>query len=216
MVNHTRLISTLCLVLSITPLLQSCTPAAQAQLDQNLSKAVSIKYVHIANVKSFQEQVGGHSSLLVGVDNNSFWAVFEICSLDVQGSALSSGFNYSADKFFVEAASANYGVATPGNINVASVVMSSQSTQVTSAARDAFSLSPTTQLFPKQFYPNLKYRIAIFVKENPVGYHGESMTLKYDGQPQIAALVQNVSPGNPAFRDFYLRSASPPITGSCP
>ncbi|MGZ8292622.1 MAG: hypothetical protein ACXW2U_00850 [Telluria sp.] len=43
-----------------------------------------------------------------------------------------------------------------------------------------------------------------------------SMTLSYDGQPQVAALVQNVSPAKPEFRPFYDHSVSPDIVGTCP
>ena len=216
MIYYTRFIITLCLVLSTALLVQSCTPSAQTQLNQNLSKAVAMKYVHVANVRMLQAPMDGSQMQMVGVDNGSFWAVFDICSLDVQGSALTGGFSYSAERFYIDAGSVRYSSANPGNINVASVGMSSQSPQVTNAVHAAFSLSPTTQFFPKQFYPNLKYRIAIFVKENPSGYHGEAMTLNYDGQPQVAALVQNVSPGNPEFRSFYNSGVSPPIIGTCP
>ncbi|WP_333687881.1 hypothetical protein [Methylococcus capsulatus] len=215
MVTRTRRIGTLCLVLLTSLLIQGCPPSSQQELDQNLKKAIVMKYVHVANVKMFQTQVGGSQSQLVGVNDGSFWALFDICTLDIQGSAL-TGFNYDASKFFIDAGSTSYSSATPGNVNVSSVVMSSQSAQVLNAVHDAFSLSPATQYFPKQFYPNLRYRIAIFVKENPSGYRGDAMTLKYDGQPQVAAVVQNVSPGNPQFRDFYNAGGSPQIDGICP
>jgi hypothetical protein len=207
--RHSR-ISTLCLALLAAPLLQSC-----AEISANVSKAVAMKYVHVANVKMIQVQIGGSQSQLVGVDNGSFWAVFDICSIDVQGSAL-TGFSYNANSFFIDAGTVKYGVATPGVVNVSSVPLSSQSPQVTSAVHDAFGLSPSTQFFPKQFYPNLKYRIAIFVKENPTGYVGDTMTLQYDGQPQVAALVQNVASTNPDFRPFYNHGVSPQIVGTCP
>lgn len=77
----------------------------------------------MANVRMLQAPIGNSQAQLVGVDNGSFWAVFDICSLDVQGSSL-TGFNYDAGRFLVEMQSSNYGSATPGNVNVASVVMS--------------------------------------------------------------------------------------------
>ncbi|MER2514196.1 MAG: hypothetical protein ABTQ25_17570 [Nitrosomonas ureae] len=215
MITRTRHIDLFSLTLLTLMLIQGCTPSGQKELDDNLKKAIAMKYVHVANVKSFQTQVGASQSQLVGVTNGSFWAIFDVCTLDIQGSALTD-FNYDASKFFIDGGSANYGAGNPGNVNVASVVMSSQSSQVLDAVHNAFSLSPVTQFFPKQFYPNLKYRIAIFVKENPAGYTGDVMTLKYDGQPQVAALVQSVSPGNPAFRDFYNAGVSPAIIGTCP
>lgn len=215
MFNHTRLISTLCLVLPITLWLQSCSQSSLSEFNENLSKAVVMKYVHVANVQMFQTRNGNTQSQFVGVNNGSFWAVFEICTLDVQGSAL-NGFSYNTDSFYIDAGNAKYSSATPDTINVSSVTMSSQAPLVIEAARNAFSLSPTTQFFPKQFYPNLKYRIAIFVKENPAGYHGEAMTLEYNGQPAVAALVENVTPGNPDFVSFYNHSVSSPIVGTCP
>lgn len=211
MVTRTRYIGSLSLALLNLILIQGCTPSAQKELDDNLKKAIVMKYVHVANVKGFQAEAG----TLVGVTHGSFWAIFEVCTLDIQGSAL-TGFSYDASKFFIDGGSANYGAGNPGNVIVASDVRSSQSYQVLDAAHNAFSLSPTTQFFSKQFYPNLKYRIAIFVKENPAGYTGDAMALKYDGQPQVAALVQDVSPRNPSFRDFYNPGASPAIVAACP
>lgn len=215
MISRTLPVGTVCLIVLTALSLQSCSDQANQEIDENAKKMVTMKYTHIANVKSFQATVGGSASQLVGVDNGSFWAVFEICSLDIQGSTL-TGMNYDAGKFFIDAGPVTYGSATPGNVNVSSVVMSSQSPQVLDAAGSTFSLSPTTQFFPKQFYPNLKYRIAIFVRENPAGYQGDALTLKYNGQPQVAAAVQNQSPGNPDFRAFYNPPASPQIVGTCP
>lgn len=210
MLKRARLFSALFLALSGMPLLQGC-----AEIDQNVKKAVWMKYTHVANVRMFQTQSGVSQTQFVGTGTNSFWAVFDLCTLDVQGSSL-SGFSYNANNFFIDAGSASYGSSTPGNVNAGGSALSSQDPQVINAVRQAFSLSPTPQFFPKQFYPNLRYRIAIFVRENPSGYQGGSMTLKYSGQPQVAALVENVSPGSPSFRDFYNPFASAPIASTCP
>ncbi len=208
-INHFGL--PLFFALSALLLLQSCTNTEQNQVDQNFRKAVWMKYTHVANVKDFQYQSNGYS-----VSQGAFWAIFDICSLDVQGSSLaSSGFNYNAERFYIEEGSTKYGPTAPGNINVSSVSMSSQNPRVLDAARGIFSLSPKFETFPKQFYPNLKYRIAVFVKENPTGYRGESMTLKYDGQPHVTAFVQNITPTHPEFREFYTRSSAS-IVGTCP
>jgi len=206
-----RLVSSVCLIVLIAFSLQSCGPTANNELDQNLKKAVVMKYVHLANVGSFQNQ----SSQFQGVNNGSFWALFDICTLDIQGSSL-TGFNYDSAKFFIDAGTATYGSTTPGNVNSTLGVKSSQDLQVLNAVSQTFSLNPATQFFPKQFYPGLKYRIAIFVKENPAGYQGDAMTLKYNGQPEVAALVQGVSPGNPAFIPFYNPGATPQIVSTCP
>lgn len=190
--------------------LQGC-----AEIDANLKKAVTIKYAHVANVRMFQATIDNSQRQLVGVTPGSFWALFDVCSIDVQGSTL-TGFNYDVNRFVIDAGSAAYGAGTPGVINVSSVTHSSQSPVVLTAASSVFHLGPFAQYLPKQFYPNLRYRVAIFVRDNPSGYHGETMTLRYDGQPQVAALVQNVASNNPAFIDFYNPSSSPGIASACP
>lgn len=205
-----RRIAAFCMLLSCLPLLHGC-----AEIDANLKKAVAMKYAHVANVNMFQAQVGAGERQFVGVENGSFWAIFDICTLDVQGGSL-SGFSYDANRFYVEAAGNRYGASNPGTVNVAGVPMSSQSAMVVDGASDAFKLSPITQFFPKQFYPNLRYRIAVFVRAHPNGYHGEIMNLQYDGQPQVAALVQNVGMPNPVQYPFYLPSSTPPIASTCP
>lgn len=190
-------------------LLQGC-----AEIDAGLQRAVTIKYAHVANVRMFQATIDNSERQLAGVDNGSFWALFDVCSVDVQGSSL-TGFTYHVDHFFIDAGSASYGAGNPGVVNVSSVTQSSQSALVLDAASRSFQLGPRTQFLPKQFYPNLRYRIALFVRERPAGYQGEVMTLRYNGQPQVAALVQNVGSLTPQFRDFYQPRASPPISGAC-
>lgn len=206
-----RLLGLLAPLVALTaPLLQGC-----AEIDAGLNKAVAIKYAHVANVAMFQATVDGSQRQLLGVTPGSFWALFDICSIDVQGSTL-TGFAYDVDRFFIEEGGASYGTSTPGVINVASVVHASQSALVLDAASSAFKLGPRAQWLPKQFYPNLKYRIAIFVRERPVSYRGDIMTLRYDGQPQVAALVQNAGVSRPDLRDFYLPGPSRAIDSTCP
>jgi hypothetical protein len=211
MANRYRRIRTLCLVLSTLFLLQAC-----AEVDANLKKMVVIKYAHLANVGQFQGAADGvHQSLLVGVNPGSFWAIFDVCSIDVQGSGL-AGMQYDASKFVAEAGSGSYGPSdTLGVVNVASVPMPSESPPVRAALKDAFSLGPASQYFPKGFYPTLKSRIAIFVREAPVGYRGDAMGLRYNGQPDVAALVQNAGDNNPAAIPFYM-GKSAIIASTCP
>jgi hypothetical protein len=184
-------------------------------VDANLKKTVVIKYAHVANVRQFQGTTDGVSqSSLVGVNPGSFWAVFDVCSIDIQGINL-TGMQYEARKFVAEAGTGTYGPSNPDTVNVASVPMSSESPQVRAALADAFSLGPVSQFFAKGFYPTLKWRIAIFVREAPVGYKGDTMSLRYNGQPDVAALVQNAGGNNPASLGFYLKSSSG-IVSSCP
>src|SRR5215218_104243 len=117
MISRTLPIGKVCLIMLTVLLAQSCSDQANQGIDENAKKLVIMKYSHIANVRSFQATIGASAAQLVGVDNGSFWAVFEICSLDVQGSTL-TGINYDAGKFFIDTGSATYGSATPGNVNV--------------------------------------------------------------------------------------------------
>lgn len=211
MINRCRRICMLWVVLSIMGLLQAC-----AEVDTNLKKMVVIKYAHLANVSQFQAAADGdQQSLLVGVNPGSFWAIFDVCSIDVQGSSL-TGMQYDASKFVAAAGNGMYGPSDPlGVVNVASVPMPSDSLPVRTALNDAFVLGPTSQFFPKGFYPALKSRIAIFVREAPLGYHGDAMVLRYNGQPDVAALVQNADGNNPAAIAFYL-GKSAEISTLCP
>lgn len=206
-----RRICMLWLVLLMMGLLQAC-----AEVDTNLKKMVVIKYAHLANVSQFQGAADGvHQSLLVGVNPGSFWAIFDVCSIDIQGSSL-TGMQYDASKFVADAGSGTYGSPDPlGVVNVASVTMSSDSAPVRAALTDAFVLGPTSQFFPKGFYPTLKSRIAIFVREAPPGYHGDAMVLRYNGQPDVAAQVQNADGNSPAAIAFYL-GKSAGISSLCP
>jgi hypothetical protein len=199
MINRCRRICMFWLVLLTVGLLQAC-----AEVDTNLKKMVVIKYAHLANVSQFQAAADGdHQSLLVGVNPGSFWAIFDVCSIDVQGSSL-AGMQYEASKFVADAGNDTYASSDPlGVVNVASVPMPSDSPPVRAALNDAFALGPTSQFFPKGFYPTLKSRIAIFVREAPVGYHGDAMVLRYNGQPDVAALVQNADGNSPAAIAFY-------------
>lgn len=211
MINRRCRICMLWLVLLTMGLLQGC-----AEADTNLKKMVVIKYAHLANVSQFQAVAdGAHQSLLVGVNPGSFWAIFDVCSIDIQGSGL-TGMQYEAGKFVADAGNGTYASSDPlGVVNVASVPMPSDSPMVRAALNDAFALGPTSQFFPKGFYLTLKSRIAIFVREAPVGYHGDAMVLRYNGQPDVAALVQNADGNNPAAIAFY-PGKSAGISSLCP
>jgi hypothetical protein len=216
-VNRALFAGIFCMVLLAAGVLQSCS-GPNTELDENLKKAVFMKYTHVANVKSFQN--GGFQ--YQGVTNGSFFALFDVCSINITGSGITS-LNYDTSKFFIDAGSGGlYGFTVPGYAGSAIVGRSDAQAfgaftpEIVNAANNAFSLSPPTQVFPKQFYPTLKYRIAIFVKDNPAGYLGDSMTLKYAGQPQAAVSVENVSPGNPAFVPFYGPGSTAQIVGTCP
>jgi hypothetical protein len=200
------------LVLSTMFLLQAC-----ADLDAGLKKAVVIKYAHIANVHQFQGSPdnGNRQWLIGGVAPGSFWAIFEVCSLDVQGSSL-AGMQYDTRKFVADAGSGTYGPLDPGVVNAAGNALPSDNAQVLAALRSTFALGTDSQYFPRGFYPRLNSRIAIFVKAAPVGYHGEDLVLHYNGQPEVAAIVQNAGVDSHADIPFYLSGSSWLGKNACP
>lgn len=204
---HTHLHTCCCLLLAIA--VSGC-----AQLDTGLKKAVIIKYDHLANVRSFQANIDNHSSLLFPVQSGSFWAIFEVCSIDVQGKDL-SGFSYDVDRFVADAGNGSYPATSDGLVNVASVPMAARSPTVRAAAFQVFALGPAAQYFPRQFYPSLRYRFAIFIPESPIGYHNDTMLLRYDGAPQAAVVAQHQGRERPAVLDFYLPAAGPPLASGC-
>lgn len=78
-------------------------------------EAVAFQYDHVANVKRihFTNPIAGVAGNFVEpVNQGGFWAIFVICSLDVQGSELTS-FNYNAGNFFVENGNTSYGAMQP-------------------------------------------------------------------------------------------------------
>jgi len=200
------------IAIAMVPLLhgcRGCTP--NPEVDRNLQHLVWMKYAHVANVHEMEAPAPSGTVRLTPTEHG-FWAVFDICTLDVQGSAL-PGFNYDANNFYVDGGTVSYGPPNPGPVNVSGTGRSSNDADVRSLVHDALKLGPETQYFPKQFYPTLRYRIAVYVREYPSGYQGEAMTLKYGGNP---AMVQDVSPGKPDDRPFFQYSASPPIASTCP
>lgn len=191
-------------------LLQGCTSCSDPQATQNLSRLVWMKYTHVANVHEM-DAPGPTGILRLTANSGGFWAIFDICTLDVQGSALSS-FNYNAANFFVDGGTVSYGPGNPGSVNAGGTNRGSNDPAVTGPAHTALKLSPTTQTFPKALHL-LRYRVAVFVKEQPPGYANDTLALKYANHPTT---MQNLSPGNPDIRGFYNPQASPAIVSTCP
>ncbi len=181
---------------------------------ENLSRLVWIKYVHVANVTSMQADYQNRTIQISpsGGAMGGFWAVFDICSLDVQGKAL-AGFNYSAGNLYVEEGKAKYGPMNPGGVNYSGSAKTSVDLDVQEVVRIALKLSPSSQYFPKQFYPSLRYRVAVYVNGYPSGYKGGILDLSYANHPVV---MQNITNDRPAARPFYNPVASAEIVSTCP
>jgi hypothetical protein len=162
-------------------------------LDSALKKAVEIKFDHVANIPEirFDENLNlGADGAIGSVSsrNQGFWAVFVICSIDVQGREVET-FNYDAANFFVEYEGVDYKLPLLPN-----TLTFGASTQTNNAANTPLvaagiikklHLGPMRQAFPRGFYPSLNYRIAILIPNELRTYRGEQLTLRYGGHPTI-------------------------------
>ena len=204
------------LTLTAAALLQGCQGCTQdPQIQENLKKAVWIKYTHIANVKRFQPNMG-NSIQYNGVNNDGFWAVFEICSIDVSGSAL-TGFTYNIGKFEIELPAGNVSKSTPGLVARSDAqARPSPGPEVDGVVRAALEKGPVTQFLGKQLHDKPGFRFAILLNNNPAGYQNTAMDLDYLGQPEAAVVVQRVVHDNPAEIPFYNHGVSPEIASRCP
>jgi hypothetical protein len=202
--------------LAMALLLAGCEGCTDTSTQQNLSKAVWIKYVHLANVRRFQPN-NGNSLQYSGANNNSFWAVFEICSIDVAGSAL-SGFKYDTGKFVITVGSDEISKATPGQVARSDATgLPSPGAQIDSAVHAGLETEPITEFLPKQKYVKPGYRFAIFLNNRPAAYEGGPMELHYQGQPDAAVVVQNALPEQrPKEVEFFNKGVSAEIVSTCP
>jgi hypothetical protein len=172
--------------------INGCDSCQNNSLDTGLKNAVVFQYDHVANVHEIRfpnkVEISGTFGLnSVSPVEGGFWAVFVLCSLDVQGKEIQT-FNYDASKFFVEYEGQSYGPLQPFKVRYeASTSLNSptDTPKVAAAIANELQLGPSTQPFPRGFYPSLNYRIAILIPQALQTYRGEQLTLTYTGQPSI-------------------------------
>lgn len=162
-------------------------------LDAPLQNAVVFQYDHVANVDliSFNRNLvttsGTHSG--ARAISGGFWAVFVICSLDVQGNAFKErAFDYNVANFVVEHNGRTYGALEAFTLNAGGTTWPTvaDTQKAADAVADVVQIPLSgRQKFPRAFYPSLNYRIAILIKDRPPNYSGEQLTLKYVNQPSI-------------------------------
>jgi len=179
-------------------------------LSKDPHRIVRMTYVHVANVYQLMTADGALSPQ--GAGDRGFWAVFDICSLDMQGMNL-KGFTFDAHDFYITVGNQRYEASRPYRV-------------LTTFAGDAdaadghihhliahnLGLAPEQQYFPKETYPVLAYRLAIAIPEWPDGYLGGSLTLKHS-DPQT--MLDNVSDGQPLQWQQYDRASSGPLPSPC-
>jgi hypothetical protein len=165
---------------------EGCKP-----LDQSLRQVVEFQYDHVANAEQihFGKPPSGLSvaGSFVSPTDGGFWAIFNLCSLDVQGKELAS-FKYDVANFFVEYGKSEFGPLQPFAVRYGastSLNSAADTPKVIDAIANETQLGPSTQVFPHGFYPSLRYRVAVLIPGSLERYGGEQLTLRYHGQPSI-------------------------------
>lgn len=201
------------LTLALVPFLHGCRSCHDPEAEARLRQLVWMKYIHVANVTELEASGPTGTVRLGPVDRSGFWAVFDICSLDVQGSAVTV-FKYDTRNFYVDAGTVSYGLTNPGMVRTSftSGALGSFDPQVRPLVHEALELSRETENFERGLNPTLRYRVAVFINERPERYEGGPLTLKYANHP---VTVQDISQDKPQVRDFH-NAASPDIVGRCP
>lgn len=185
--------------------------------ESDLKKQVELQYDHVANIQStirFQTAIPLSPPLtptnqVITRWLGSFWAVFVLCNLDVQGTDRES-FTYDRSKFSVQYGGKTYGALQPYSvITVMEDDIGPQDTSVIeSAILNTIGLGPSMQGFGPGLHQSLNYRIAIFISDSIAV--DKVLTLHYSGQP----LMLRGRGHRPATLPGYLPD-SPPLPGSC-
>jgi hypothetical protein len=200
--------------LVVVLLLQSC-----ASIQQNAPKVVWFKIAHLARVHMIQPGPSNPAGNFQydAANSDGFWAVFEVCSIDVQGSALTNGFDYNSGNFAIPWVTGEIGGSSPGIVSRSDAKgLPMPNPEVFAAVSIALESGPGSLHLAKGTYIKPGYRFAIFVDKWPVGYMGEAMNLHYNGQPEVAGVVQNFSVNKPQEIPFYNNGVSPGIPSNCP
>ena len=183
------------IVIVVTIVTSSCN-SCNNNVDDALKKVVIFHYDHVANMdrinftRPVQIDKFYPTNLMTPFQEGGFWAIFVICSMDVEGREIQK-FNYNISNFFVEYEGKNYGIALqPYTVNIGGRPNNNENTpQVNAAIVSQLQGGPSTQYFPHGFYPSLNYRIAILIPHRLQAYRGEQLTLRYSGQPSIVSIV---------------------------
>jgi len=179
-------------------------------LSRDRHQVVRMTYVHVANIYQLVTTDGALSPQ--GTDDRGFWAVFDICSLDMQGMNL-KGFTYDAQDFYVVVANQRYEASRPYRVlTTFDGDVDATDGHIHHLLARELGLAPDQQYFPKEPYPVLAYRLAIAIPEWPDGYSGGSLVLKHT-DPQT--VLSNVSGGQPRQWQQYDRASIGPLPSPC-
>lgn len=186
-------------------------------VDTDLKKTVELQYDHVVNIQNtiqFETTVPLSPPLtptnqVISKWLGGFWAVFVICSLDVQGTEIES-FTYDRTNFYVEYGGKTYGALQPFSLITTAEddIGPGETSVIENAIFSTIGSGPSTQVFGPGFSASLNYRIAIYIAA-PTAID-KVLTLHYKGQPSILRGRGK----SPADLPGYV-SGSPPLPGTC-
>jgi hypothetical protein len=180
-------------------------------LNRDTHETVRMTYVHVANVYQLATADGALSPQ--GQDDRGFWAVFDICSIDIQGMNL-KGFTLDVQDFYVAVGDQRYDADRPYRVlSTFNSDVDAKDEPIRRFIAERLGLAPEQQYFPKESYPTLAYRLVVAIPEWPQGYLGKSMTL---GNSDPETTLINVSEGSPREWQQYDQYSSGPLTSTCP
>jgi hypothetical protein len=161
-------------------------PRAVAVLHyQHVANAHEIRFTNPIPLSAALYRVG----YLSPVDSQGFWAIFVVCSADVNGRA-QRGFHYSVNNFRVSHEGREFGGLPPFSLRYQRQVdlnNAGDTMPILDAIAAEIQEGPPELVFQSGYYPELNYRFAIFVPKALANYTGEQLTLTYKGQPAILA-----------------------------
>jgi hypothetical protein len=127
-------------------------------------------------------------------ESPGFWAIFVLCSLNVTGNRLGR-FHYDASRFEVEYDGRSFGPPQPYSLRLqgtAELNTPAATPAIASAIAAEIDEGPRAQVFGRGYYPDLNYRVAVYLPKELPDYAGEQLALRYAGEPAI--LIGNGHP----------------------
>jgi hypothetical protein len=154
--------------------------------------AVVIRYQHVANA----HEVRFGTPLALGPRpagyvmpraRQGFWAIFVLCSMDVRGRLMPS-FVYDINNFRIDYRGHEFGPVYPYSLryeNSTNLNGPAETPALAGAIAGELQQGPSLQVFAHGLYPDLNYRIALFVPRGIDDYAGDQLTLRYRGQRSV-------------------------------
>jgi hypothetical protein len=166
--------------------LAACSSPPPAPAD-----AVVIRYQHVANAHeirfssplAFAPRPAGY---VLPRSRDGFWAIFVLCGVDV--GARVPRFLYNVNNFRIDHAGTEYGPLRPFSLRFEDSAYLNgpvETPALAAAIAGELQRGPSFQVFSPGAYPELDYRIALFVPKGLGEYAGDQLALRYRGQSAI-------------------------------